>query len=90
MKLDAKTVTGLKLPDGKVDAIHFDDSTSRLRLRLRASGTAVRKSWVVQYRRARRHAAHAAGLGRRSERRSGAGGGEEDPGGDRLGARPAG
>ena len=54
MKLDAKTVTGLKLPDGKADVIHFDSSLPGFGFRLRASGNEVRKSWVVQYRQAGR------------------------------------
>src|SRR5215475_557606 len=52
MKLDAKTVAGLNLPDGKTDAIHFDSALPGFGFRLRASGDEVRKSWVVQYRRA--------------------------------------
>src|SRR5262245_12447865 len=54
MKLDAKTVTGLKLPDGKADVIHFDSALPGFGFRLRASGNEVRKSWVVQYRQAGR------------------------------------
>jgi integrase len=52
MRLDAKTVTGLRLPDGKADVIHFDSALPGFGFRLRASGNEVRKSWVVQYRRA--------------------------------------
>jgi integrase len=52
MKLDAKAVTGLKLPDGKSDVIHFDSALPGFGFRVRASGNEVRKSWVVQYRRA--------------------------------------
>ena len=52
MKLDSKTVTGLKLPDGKSDVIHFDSALPGFGFRVRASGNEVRKSWVVQYRRA--------------------------------------
>ncbi len=52
MKLDAKTVTGLKLPDGKADVIHFDSALPGFGYRLRTSGNQIRKSWVVQYRRA--------------------------------------
>ena len=37
---------------GKPDAIHFDDSLPGFGLRLRASGDKVRRSWIVQYRRA--------------------------------------
>jgi integrase len=52
MRLDAKTVAGLKLPDGKADVIHFDGALPGFGFRLRARGKEVRKSWVVQYRRA--------------------------------------
>jgi integrase len=52
MKLDAKAVTGLKLPDGKSDVIHFDSALPGFGFRVRASSNEVRKSWVVQYRRA--------------------------------------
>ena len=52
MKLDSKTVARLSLPDGKTDVIHFDDALSGFGYRLRTSGDGVRKSWVVQYRRA--------------------------------------
>src|SRR5262245_4148159 len=51
MKLDAKPVAALKL-DGKTDSIFFDDAMPGFGYRLRASGSEVRKSWVVQYRRA--------------------------------------
>jgi integrase len=51
MRLDAKTVTGLRLADGKADVIHFDSALPGFGFRLRASGNEVRKSWVVQYRR---------------------------------------
>ena len=52
MRLDAKSVTGLKLPNGKADVIHFDSALPGFGFRLRASGNEVRKSWVLQYRRA--------------------------------------
>src|SRR5262245_22844564 len=52
MRLDAKTVAGLRL-DGKTDAIFFDDAIPGFgfRLRLGAGGKLLR-SWVVQYRHA--------------------------------------
>ncbi|MGO8922183.1 MAG: tyrosine-type recombinase/integrase, partial [Xanthobacteraceae bacterium] len=52
MKLDAKTVDALRL-DGKSDAIFFDDALPRFgyRMRVGADGN-VRRTWVVQYRRA--------------------------------------
>jgi integrase len=52
MKINAKTVTRLALPEGKADVIHFDDAMPGFGLRLRKSGELVRRSWVVQYRRA--------------------------------------
>jgi len=52
MKLDAKTVAGLALPAGKTDVIHFDSALPGFGFRLRASGNDVRRSWIVQYRRA--------------------------------------
>ena len=90
MKLDAKTIAGLKLPDSKPDAIHFDDSLPGFGLRVRASGDEVRRSWIVQYRRAGRHATDAAGFCRGSDCRSGAGGSEENSCGHCFGARPPG
>jgi integrase len=51
MKLNTKTIAGLKLPDGKVDVIHFDDGMPGFGFRLRrASGDRVLRSWVCQYR----------------------------------------
>jgi integrase len=52
MKINAKTVTRLVLPEGKADVIHFDDAMPGFGLRLRKSGEQIRRSWVVQYRRA--------------------------------------
>src|SRR5262245_46931792 len=52
MKLDGKTVAGLTLPAGKTDVIHFDSTLPGFGFRLRTSGAEVRKSWIVQYRRA--------------------------------------
>jgi len=52
LKLDSKTVAALKL-DGKKDAIFFDDAMPGFGYRLRlGSGGGVRRSWIVQYRRA--------------------------------------
>src|SRR5262245_8301069 len=53
MKLDSKTVARLALPTGKTDVIHFDSALPGFGLRLRG-GDQVRKSWIVQYRRAGR------------------------------------
>src|SRR4029450_10569920 len=52
MKLTAKTTASAKLPTGKVDVIHFDDGLPGFGFRIRSSGGALRRSWVVQYRRA--------------------------------------
>jgi integrase len=53
MKLDAKTIVRLTLPAGKSDAIYFDRDMPGFGLRLRKSGDGhIRRSWVVQYRRA--------------------------------------
>jgi integrase len=52
MKLDAKAIARLALPAGKTDAIYFDRDMPGFGLRLRDSGNGVRKSWIVQYRRA--------------------------------------
>jgi integrase len=51
MKITAKNVAGLKLAEGKADAIHFDDEMPGFGFRLRrASGERVLRSWVCQYR----------------------------------------
>jgi integrase len=52
MKLTAKTTVAARLPPGKTDLIHFDDALPGFGFRIRVSGGAVRRSWVVQYRRA--------------------------------------
>jgi integrase len=52
MKFDSKTVASLRLPAGKADVIHFDDALSGFGYRLRESGDDIRKTWIVQYRRA--------------------------------------
>jgi hypothetical protein len=54
MKLDSKTVARLVLPAGKTDVIVFDELLPGFGFRLRGAGGQVRKSWVVQYRRAGR------------------------------------
>ena len=54
MKLDRKTVARLALPAGKSDVIVFDELLPGFGLRLRRAGGQVRKSWIVQYRRAGR------------------------------------
>jgi integrase len=53
MKLTAKTVAALRLPPRKTDVIFFDGEMPGFGYRLRTSGDGkVRRSWVVQYRRA--------------------------------------
>jgi integrase len=50
MKLNAKTVARLTLPDGKDDHIEFDDDLPGFGFRIRRSGNRVRKTWIAQYR----------------------------------------
>ena len=50
IKLDAKTIAKLALPEGKLDGIYFDDDLAGFGLRLRASGDRVRRTWIAQYR----------------------------------------
>lgn len=47
MKLTKATIAHLQLPDGKNDAIFFDDDAPGFGLRIRAGG---KKTWIVQYR----------------------------------------
>jgi integrase len=51
MKLDAKTIAGLTLPEGKLDAIHFDERLPGhgVRLRRKRPGAPTRKTWITQY-----------------------------------------
>ena len=52
MKITAKAVAALTLPEGKSDVIHFDDDLPGFGYRLRRSSTGkVNTSWVAQYRR---------------------------------------
>ena len=50
MKLTAKAVAALALPPGKSEHIAWDDDGFGLRLRRSHDGSAVLKSWTVQYR----------------------------------------
>jgi integrase len=50
MKLDARTVPQLKLPDGKDDVIFWDSELSGYGYRLRRSGDRVRSTFIAQYR----------------------------------------
>jgi integrase len=47
LKLDARTVAGLKLPTGKTDHIEWDSELAGFGVRLRAGG---RRVWLAQYR----------------------------------------
>src|SRR5262249_10389668 len=52
MKLTAKTIAGLALPEGKSDHITWDDELPGFGYRLRAgAGGRLLKSWVCQYKR---------------------------------------
>jgi hypothetical protein len=54
-KLDAKTIAGLKLPDGKDEEIFWDGELEDYGCRLRRNDSGkIRKSLVVQYRRGAR------------------------------------
>ena len=46
MKLTQKTITALALPEGKTEAIVFDEDLPGFGLRIRAGGT---RSWIYQY-----------------------------------------
>ena len=50
MKLDAKSVAGLILPEGKDEIVQWDDELPKFGLRLRRGGGRIIKTWVVQYR----------------------------------------
>jgi hypothetical protein len=51
VKLDVKTIAGLTLPEGKLDAIHFDERLPGhgVRLRRKRPDAPVRKTWITQY-----------------------------------------
>ena len=46
MKLTQKVIAGLTLPDGKAEAIFFDETLAGFGLRLRAGGS---RTWIFQY-----------------------------------------
>jgi integrase len=52
MKFTAKTVTVLKLPEGRSEAIHFDDTLPGFGLRLRGGGS---RTWIYQYKLGSKH-----------------------------------
>jgi integrase len=52
MKLTAKTVAALKLPEGRSEAIHFDDDVAGFGLRLRTGGG---RTWIYQYKLGSKH-----------------------------------
>jgi integrase len=47
MKLTDRTAAGLKVPQGKIESIYFDDEVPGFGLRLRAGGS---RRWIFQYR----------------------------------------
>ena len=52
MRLTAKAIAALSLPEGRADVIHFDDELSGFGYRLRRSPAGkVNTTWIVQYRR---------------------------------------
>jgi integrase len=52
MVLTGKLINSLELPSGKGEAIYFDERLSGFGLRLRRSSDQIKRSWIVQYRRA--------------------------------------
>jgi integrase len=52
MKLDAKAIARLTLPEGKTDVIYFDRELPGFGVRLRTGKDGIRRTYVVQYRRA--------------------------------------
>jgi integrase len=51
IRLDARTVPTLTLPDDKTETFFWDDALPRFALRLRRSGDRILRSFVCQYRR---------------------------------------
>ena len=51
MKLDAKTIAGLTLPDGELDKIYFDERLPGhgYRVRRKRIGALMRSTWLAQY-----------------------------------------
>jgi hypothetical protein len=50
LKLNQRNVAGLKLPNGALDKIYFDDELKGFGFRLRNEGGRLSRTWVVQYR----------------------------------------
>jgi hypothetical protein len=50
MKLTAKTIASLTLPEGKDDHVVFDEDLRGFGYRLRRRGKRVRKTYLIQYR----------------------------------------
>jgi hypothetical protein len=50
VKLNARTVAGLKLPDGKTEKIFWDDELKGFGFRLRSERGRLSRKWVAQYR----------------------------------------
>jgi integrase len=50
MRLDAKTVARLTLPDGKSEQVYWDSKLRGFGLRLRRRGERLHKTWISQYR----------------------------------------
>jgi integrase len=84
MKLTQKTVAGLVLPDGKAEAIFFDDDIAGFGLRLRAGGS---RTWIFQYKQGNKQRRMTLGSARAEQARQTA---EELHAKVRLGHDPAG
>ena len=84
MKLTQKTVAGLVLPDGKAEAIFFDDHIAGFGLRLRAGGS---RTWIFQYKQGNKQRRMTLGSARAEQARQTA---EELHAKVRLGHDPAG
>ena len=50
MRLDAKTIADLTLPNGKSEQFHWDDELRGFGFRLRQRGGRLHRTWIVQYR----------------------------------------
>ena len=84
MKLTQKTVAGLVLPNGKAEAIFFDDDIAGFGLRLRVGGS---RTWIFQYKQGNKQRRMTLGSARAEQARQTA---EELHAKVRLGHDPAG